>query len=268
MALFVDGPNLTIGVEPLSQETFKHFGTVTESPQSPLTQRKETVSNGVSANQGTAIKYTNVTNLESAYDSCPSKTPAEPVVNMFACSPRLLRRRGQDSPRSEPVSVARVFNKHLQTRPSQQFDVWILERHPFTSQTFVPMGLDADDVDTCFLVIVAPTLKSDSTTSSDRRGPPDLHGLRAFLARGNQAVTYAAGTWHAPMVVLGAKAVDFVVLQYSNGVALEDCEEVNIEVEGRGGPTVSLHPASTRFSDSSEDVAKTREAGQTRSTKL
>ena len=48
-----------------------------------------------------------------------------------------------------------------------------------------------------------------------------------------QAVTYGAGTWHAPMVALGEKgtAVDFVVVQFANGVAVEDCQEVFLRGE-------------------------------------
>jgi len=42
-------------------------------------------------------------------------------------------------------------------------------------------------------------------------------------------VTYGPGTWHAPMVVLGEKPVEFVVVQYANGVASEDCQEFDIE---------------------------------------
>lgn len=56
--------------------------------------------------------------------------------------------------------------------------------------------------------------------------PPDLENMQAFLARPGQAVTYAAGTWHAPMAVLGRQRVDFVVVQFMNGIGEEDCQEV------------------------------------------
>jgi len=46
------------------------------------------------------------------------------------------------------------------------------------------------------------------------------------VARGDQAVTYAPGTWHAPMVVVGRQRVDFVVTQFVNGVPQDDCQEV------------------------------------------
>jgi ureidoglycolate lyase len=55
---------------------------------------------------------------------------------------------------------------------------------------------------------------------------PDLKNLRAFVATGNQAVTYGAGTWHAPMVVVGDRAIDFVVVQFANEVGIEDCQEI------------------------------------------
>jgi len=36
------------------------------------------------------------------------------------------------------------------------------------------------------------------------------------------------------MVVLGDEAVDFVVVQYANGVPIEDCQEIVIEAHGGG----------------------------------
>ena len=48
---------------------------------------------------------------------------------------------------------------------------------------------------------------------------------KAFLGRGNQAVTYGVGVWHSPMVVLGGE-VGFLVVRWGNGVEREDCEEV------------------------------------------
>jgi ureidoglycolate lyase len=37
------------------------------------------------------------------------------------------------------------------------------------------------------------------------------------------------------MVVVGERDVDFVVVQYANGVELEDCQEVILEKDERGG---------------------------------
>lgn len=91
-----------------------------------------------------------------------------------------------------------------------------------------------------FLVIVAPSLPSSVTAtlpdgfSKVISSPPDLRRVRAFIAQGNQALTYAPGTWHAPMVVLGQERVDFVVTQFVNGVADDDCQEVLLGENGIG----------------------------------
>lgn len=167
-------------------------------------------------------------------------------MSMFSCFPRRLR-----SSHSIPGNA--------------EFDVRILERHPYTTQTFIPLDLSSqarvreDDkgVDSgrkleepIHLVIVAPTLKGQSATATSSAGeivsihdPPDLRRIRAFIARGGQAVTYGAGTWHAPMVVLGTRRVDFIVVQYVNGVEDEDCQEaafgegiaVTLQVPGSQG---------------------------------
>lgn len=164
-------------------------------------------------------------------------------MSMFCCFPRGLRRVSGSG--SGPGDKA-----------TEVFDVRILERHPFTTQTFIPINLSGDPggQEPIFLVIVAPTLKGEvaiattTTTTKDGkettstttiRDPPDLNNLKAFIATGGQAVTYAPGTWHAPMVVLGSRRVDFVVVQFVNGVDDEDCQEVAfgegvvVEVGGR-----------------------------------
>lgn len=147
---------------------------------------------------------------------------------MFVCSPRTL--------------------SHSDDGKAKEFKVEILERHPFTTQTFSPLGLAEGEV-TKFLVIVAPSLplserdiglavpRSAGATNVKLpgRGLPDLTKLKAFLADGSQAVTYGAGTWHAPMVVLGKKDVAFVVSQFVNGVGQEDCQEVVWEGDVRVG---------------------------------
>jgi ureidoglycolate lyase len=136
----------------------------------------------------------------------------------------------------------------------------------------VPMGVARDDKSTKYLVVVAPTLpaasegissnktmrrmrsiffpwaSTSSTSATDLDPPvpkpkgtglPDLRNLRAFLADGSQAVTYGPGTWHAPMVALGDRPIDFVVVQYANGVGDEDCQEVEFKA-GEGDEGVSV----------------------------
>ncbi|KAJ3041757.1 hypothetical protein HDU99_010077, partial [Rhizoclosmatium hyalinum] len=96
----------------------------------------------------------------------------------------------------------------------------ILERHPYTTQSFIPMGLAASDISTAYIVIVAPY---DPVFDK-----PDVSRVRAFLARGDQGVTYNVGAWHSPMVVVGESSVLFSVIQWVNGVAKDDCTECEV----------------------------------------
>ncbi|KAI9817770.1 MAG: Ureidoglycolate lyase [Pycnora praestabilis] len=252
-------PSMRLDLESLTQEAFATFGVVIENPNAIASSLRRIIPgsppplDAVLANQGTALKYQNVTWMNSFYRFAPSGHTGNPVVNMFVCSPRELR------PDLLP------FTSHTTTREETEgiFDIKILERHPFTPQTFIPIGIASEDPDTQYLVIVVPTMEPSqesekilsqypepqherlhflrklvsSTQSKGRpqmqtlQGPglPDLEKTRAFLAHGGQAVTYGAGTWHAPMVVLGAKSIDFLVMQHANGVDLEDCQEVELE---------------------------------------
>lgn len=63
----------------------------------------------------------------------------------------------------------------------------LLERHEFSSQTFVPVDVAR------WLVVVAPHAAA---------GGPDLAGLEAFIATGRQGVTYKPNTWHHGLTVL------------------------------------------------------------------
>lgn len=148
-------------------------------------------------------------------------------MNMFVCAPRSLLPHNKSESGTEGI-----------------FPVSILERHPYTTQTFIPLGLSPHEAQNVrYLVIVAPSLPASQVDSElpvpkgdglPGRGLPDLGRVKAFLARGGQAVTYGAGTWHAPMVVLGSRAVDFVVVQFANGVGVEDCQEVEFGEGGEG----------------------------------
>ena len=130
------------------------------------------------------------------------------------------------------MSMFSCFPRDKDLLDGVKLAVKILERHPFTTQTFCPLGVAADDSETYFLVIVAPSLDMTirlSKRATSLRNPPDLAGLKAFVARGDQAVTYGPGTWHAPMVVLGKNRIDFLVTQFVNDVPEDDCQEVSID---------------------------------------
>lgn len=81
-----------------------------------------------------------------------------------------------------------------------------MERHEFSSQTFMP--LDAGP----WLVIVAPKAAG---------GGPDGAKARAFIAGPGQGVTYRADTWHHPLTVLERPA-RFVVFMWQNGSTTDE----------------------------------------------
>ncbi|KAJ5156334.1 Ureidoglycolate hydrolase [Penicillium capsulatum] len=227
--VLTSNPTLTLVPEPLTPANFAPFGTAITSPlphklnvAPQLSSLPEHDPAPVLANQNSALKYSPISPLLDHYGkACPSGKAAAARMTMFCCFPRALR----------TISRSQQAEKEV-------FDVRILERHPFTNQTFIPIDLSSHskvgdgEEEPLFLVVVAPTrkgevamAKNDAGETITIRDPPDLQKVKAFIARGGQAVTYGVGTWHAPMVVLGRRRVDFVVVQYVNGVADEDCQE-------------------------------------------
>lgn len=73
------------------------------------------------------------------------------------------------------------------------YAIEMMERHPFGSQSFVPLN------DRPFLVVVA----------QDEGGKPGRP--QVFLARGDQGVNYRANVWHYPLMALGVPS-DFLVV--------------------------------------------------------
>lgn len=238
-------PTITLVPEPLTPTNFAQFGTAIQSPlprdlsvavqPSSLSPNPHTPT-PILANQNSALKYSPISPMQDTYKNGTSGVPSATRMTMFCCFPRQLRTITQSN---KPEKEA--------------FDVRILERHPYTHQTFIPTDLSSHskvgngEEEPVFLVIVAPTLKAETTTAKTEAGktitirdPPDLRNVKAFVARGGQAVTYGAGTWHAPMVVLGQRRVDFVVVQHVNGVDDEDCQEaafgegIVVDLGGKG----------------------------------
>lgn len=244
ITLSSDLPSIEVSI--LEKEAFSAFGTVIQNPNSSIVPSKNLAPeslprHAVQANQGSALKYLDVSLMLDLYGSAPSQVKSKAVMNMFVCAPRDLqssRERHED-------------------RLAGYFPIEVLERHPFTTQTFIPLGLSEKEKHLArYLVIVAPALPvtmegeeaalpipSKQGQENRRRaglaGLPDFTNVKAFIADGSQAVTYGAGTWHAPMVALGEKPIDFVVVQFANGVAVEDCQEVFI-VKGGGKLSVAV----------------------------
>lgn len=113
-------------------------------------------------NQGTSVKYPNLCRL----DVDPG---AQPALHIF---------------RPEPVTLPARLR--------------LLERHPLSSQVFMPLG------EARFLVVVASELPATDAPSD--RGKR----LRAFASDGHQGVKLARGIWHHPLLALDS--ADFLVI--------------------------------------------------------
>ena len=84
-----------------------------------------------------------------------------------------------------------------------------LERHPLSSQLFLPLG------ERPFLVVVARGERA-----------PDPATLRVFLTNGRQGVNYAPGTWHHPTLALDTET-DFLVLGRADARPDDNCDELD-----------------------------------------
>ena len=90
---------------------------------------------------------------------------------------------GNLRPHARP-SLSMSFREPTPDRPLKSE---LLERHEFSSQTFVPVDVGR------WLIVVAPHAKA---------GGPDMAGLKAFIADGTQGVTYRPNTWHHGLTTL------------------------------------------------------------------
>lgn len=187
-----------VNAVPLTPESFSPYGGVMSADH----QIKDIASS--SANYGTATKIHKVAPIINNYDHCPSGKKATANWNIFRCkAPTPL------------ISTTKNGSKVYKSK--------VLERHLFTTQTFIPMGQDLGKKS--FLVIVAKT----NEKSHQKLPTPAL--IKAFVCKGNQSITYAPGTWHAPMVVIDEDVpyIDFAVMIHENGVPDEDCQECYFE---------------------------------------
>jgi ureidoglycolate lyase len=107
-----------------------------------------------------------------------------------------------DGPGLEPC--VSIFQTEAWTVPSI---VTELERHPLTSQAFVPLG------EASYLVIVAPV------------GPLNEEAIQVFVASSAQGVNYHPGVWHHRNLSLGVTS-DFLVIDADGNT--ENCDEQSL----------------------------------------
>lgn len=84
----------------------------------------------------------------------------------------------------------------------------IMERHPLSSQAFIPLGNQP------YLVAVAPA------------GDFDPDAVRLFLASADQGVNYRRGTWHHFCLALQAVSEFLVIDRGGDG---DNCDEVELK---------------------------------------
>ena len=100
-----------------------------------------------------------------------------------------------------PEVGASLSLAHIAPVAEMPLRVWQMERHEFSSQSFVP--LDAAR----YVIVVAPKAAN---------GGPDADKARAFLVPGTIGITYYADVWHHPIAVLD-RAARFAVVMFRDG---------------------------------------------------
>jgi len=163
MAVEVDHKGLRkIPALPLTPEAFAPYGQVIQS-YTDITSAPRSVKI-TPANFGTATKFHKLSLLESSY---PGDAGATTGISVYMCQPAEAAKNGT----------------------KREVLLNVLERHPFTNQAFLPMSQDGDKV---YLVVVAKNGPDDR---------PDIVTLRAFVARGNQGITYNTGIWRTQCLI-------------------------------------------------------------------
>ena len=101
-----------------------------------------------------------------------------------------------------------LINIFRSTPLQQPVKIKMMERHPLSSQAFIPMGQQP------FLVVVAP------------KGEFDVTKIEVFLALSNQGVNYHKGTWHHYCLALH-QVSDFIVVD--RGGAGDNCDAIQLD---------------------------------------
>jgi ureidoglycolate lyase len=127
-------------------------------------------------NEGNTIRFHDLANLTLTHND------GTPLINIFRTTPLAM-----------PLRLS------------------IMERHPLSSQAFIPLSAKP------YLVVVAPAGKLDEAK------------IKVFLAAGTQGVNYHPGTWHHYSLALESTA-DFLVVDRGSalpqGDSDDNCDEV------------------------------------------
>lgn len=125
--------------------------------------------------------------------------PFGDVLETPAAQGRAYYEGGLGNGRSKAYPSLSLVNR--QDFASLPLEANLMERHEFSSQSFVPMEAGR------WLILVCPHAAA---------GGPDMTQARAFLAEGHQGVTYRMNTWHHGLTVLDRPA-RFAVFMWRDG---------------------------------------------------
>lgn len=101
-----------------------------------------------------------------------------------------------------------LINIFRSTPLAKPIAIKMMERHPLSSQAFMPLGNEP------YLVVVAP------------KGEFDISKLEVFVAQSNQGVNYHAGTWHHYCLALNQQSNFLVVDRGGKG---ENCDVITLD---------------------------------------
>jgi ureidoglycolate lyase len=138
----------------------------------PFGQVIEAVDSGaLLVNDGTAVRFNDLAWIDVGEDH------GRPNLSIFRAQPRAL-----------PMQIEK------------------LERHPVSSQAFVPLTASR------YLVVVAAP-------------GPVPENLMAFCCRGDQGINFHRGTWHHPLLALDQESDFLVIDRFGPG---DNCDEHNL----------------------------------------
>lgn len=144
----------TIPALPLTPEAFAPYGYVIQAYPNPNHVPKGT--KVVTVNFGSALKFNHLSPITALPHPSDSNSVQSPNFSVYHCTP----------------------TQKLGGPSNAKFEVNVLERHEYSSQSFLPLGGGSDR----YLIIVA---------LPGQDGKPDLDTLRAFIASSSQGFTYS-----------------------------------------------------------------------------
>ena len=124
------------------------------------------------------------------------EAPADPGRAYFETSLGNLRAQAQP----------RLWMLTKLPAPGLPIEITSLERHEFSSQSFVPIEIGR------WLIVVAPHAP---------KGGPDLGRAQAFIAGRHQGVSYRPNTWHSGLNVFD-KPARLTVFMWLDGTSADE----------------------------------------------